>query len=207
MPITVPIVSKKSESMMEKMTTTAVTTPTRAKTDRSRPAPRLEKSGHATSAAGQTACPGVGNVRPPVAPLTATATTVLARMPTRSAPLDPRVVSHRVSRSPNRATATGADDRSPRVTGTPGGPGFTMPADTRPMKRMKRPMPTPMARLSAAGIAFMIASRKPVSTSAVITRPSSSTTPIAAVHGSFMPATSWKATTALSPIPDARASG
>ena len=93
------------------------------------------------------------------------------------------------------------------MTGTPGGPGFTTPADTSPMKRMKSPMPTPMARLSDTGIAFMIASRKPVSTSAVITAPSSSTTPIAAVHGSLRPATSWNATTALSPMPEASASG
>ena len=33
------------------------------------------------------------------------------------------------------------------------------------------------------------------------------TTPIAAVHGSFMPAMSWNATTALSPMPEASASG
>src|SRR5260370_918528 len=49
MPITVPIVSKKSESMMEKMTTTAVTPPTRAKPHRARPAPQLKESDHSTS--------------------------------------------------------------------------------------------------------------------------------------------------------------
>ena len=54
-PITVPMVSKKSESMMEKMVTTAVRTPTRANTEKSRPAPRLEKSGHATNDFGTTA--------------------------------------------------------------------------------------------------------------------------------------------------------
>ena len=53
----------------------------------------------------------------------------------------------------------------------------------------------------------MIASRKPVSTSTVITSPSSTTTPIAAVHGSLSVATSWKATTALIPMPEAIASG
>ncbi len=68
-------------------------------------------------------------------------------------------------------------------------------------------MPTPMARFSATGIACMIASRKPVSTSTVIASPSTSTTPIAAVHGSLSAATSWKATTALIPMPEAIASG
>ena len=88
------------------------------------------------------------------------------------------------------ATPTGAAVSSPRVTGTPGGPGFTIPADTSPMKRMKRPMPTPIACFSARGMAFMIASRKPVRTSAVITSPSMNTTPIAAGQGSLRPAMS-----------------
>ena len=41
------------------------------------------------------------------------------------------------------------------------------------------PIPTPIARFSAIGMAFMTASRKPVSTRSVITTPSSTTTPIA----------------------------
>ncbi len=40
-----------------------------------------------------------------------------------------------------------------------------------------------------------------------MTTPSSTMTPMAAGHGSFKPATSWKATAALSPMPEARASG
>ena len=82
-----------------------------------------------------------------------------------------------------------------------------MPADTRPMKRMKSPMPTLIACFSARGIAFMIASRKPVSTRAVMTSPSRKIAPIATSHGSLSPAMSWNATTALSPMPEATASG
>ena len=135
------------------------------------------------------------------------ASAVVARMPTRSPATTRRACSHSVKKRPNRATATGGAVSSPRVTGTPGGPGLTMPADTRPMKRMKSPMPTPMARLSDRGMASMIASRKPVSTSAVRMIPSRKTTPMAACQGSLSPAMSWKATAAFNPMPAASASG
>ena len=128
-------------------------------------------------------------------------------MPSKSPLAMPRDWNQTMSRSPKRATATGAAVSSPKVTGTPGGPGLTMPAAFIPMKSMKSPMPTPMARLSEAGMACMIASRSPVSTKPVMTTPSSTMTPMAAGHGSFKPATSWKATAALSPMPEARASG
>ena len=54
------MVSKKSESISEKIVTSAVMSPSRTKTEKSKPAPRLEKSGIATRAAGHTACPGTG---------------------------------------------------------------------------------------------------------------------------------------------------
>ncbi len=205
--MTVPIVSKKSESMIEKIVTTAVRTPARAKTEKSSPAPRLEKSGHASRRAGTTAWPGSGNARPPVHALTPIASAVVTMMPSRSPPVVPRAWNHSISRRPNSETATGAEVKSPSVSGTPGGPVLTMPAALKPMKRMKSPMPTPMARFSETGMAFMIASRNPVSTNTVMASPSSTTTPMAACQGSFMPATSWKATAALSPIPEASASG
>src|SRR5262245_17705045 len=163
-PITVPMVSKKSESIMEKIVTTAVITPTRAKTERSMPDPRLEKSGHAVRVFGITACPGRGNARPPVHALTIMARMVVAKMPRRRPAVMPRDWNHSTRSRPNSATATGAEVSGPRVTGTPGGPGFTMPEALRPMKRMKSPMPTPMACFSEAGMAFMIASRSPVTT-------------------------------------------
>ena len=86
-------------------------------------------------------------------------------------------------------------------------PGRTRPPFTSPMKRMKRPIPTEMARFSARGMAFTTASRTPTSTRMVMTTPSRKITPIAAGHGSFCAAISWKATTAFSPIPDATARG
>ncbi len=55
---------------------------------------------------------------------------------------------------------------------------------------MKRPIPTLMDCFNAMGIAFMIASRKPVRTRIVMATPSRKTTPMAADQGSFIPATS-----------------
>src|SRR6266545_3353905 len=72
-------------------------------------------------------------------------------IPMTSPPLIPRACSQSVKRMPNTATATGGVVSSPSVTGTPGGPGLTMPAETSPMNRMNSPMPTPMARFNARG--------------------------------------------------------
>src|SRR5256885_11097373 len=72
----VPMVSKKSLSMIEKVTSTAVTTPSRASTPKSR-RPKVEKSGACTSACGSVAAPGVGKpLKPARAPLRAIASTV-----------------------------------------------------------------------------------------------------------------------------------
>ena len=43
-------------------------------------------------------------------------------------------------------------------------PPTTRPPSTRPMNRMKKPMPITMAFFSSSGIAWKIASRKPVRT-------------------------------------------
>jgi hypothetical protein len=75
------------------------------------------------------------------------------------------------------------------------------------MNRMKSPIPTEIARFWESGMEFSTASRIPVRTRIVITRPSRKMTPMAAGQGSFSPAISWKATTALSPIPEATARG
>src|SRR5688500_16643531 len=74
------------------------------------------------------------------------------------------------------------------------------------MKAMNSPMPTPMARRRSCGMARITASRTPRSTSARTTSPSSTTSPIAVCQEPVAGAT-WKATTALSPMPEARASG
>ena len=133
MPITVPMVSKKSESMIEKIVTTAVITPDARRRPRSsKPAPRLEKSGRRHE---RRAGSPPGREReargPPVAALTTMARTVVTRMPDQQRAAASRgPAARRVSRRPTSATATGAAVSSPSVTGTPGGPGFTMPAVT-----------------------------------------------------------------------------
>ena len=75
------------------------------------------------------------------------------------------------------------------------------------MNAMNRPMPTLIARLRLSGTASSIASRKRVSTRMVMTTPSRNTMVIACGHVSPRPATSSKATTALSPMPGASANG
>ena len=86
--------------------------------------------------------------------------------------------------------------------------GFTTnPAVKKPMNAMNRPMPTLMARLRPTGTASSIASRNRVTTSTVMTSPSSTTMVIAWGQLSPRPATSSKATTALSPMPGASAKG
>ena len=70
---------------------------------------------------------------------------------------------------------------------------------------MNRPIPTEMATLSSAGIAWKTAVRKPVSTSTRITTPSITTRPIASAHVIWLAIAN--ATNALSPSPVASASG
>ena len=205
-PITVPTVSKKSESMIEKIASAAPRRPSRTKTSRLTPAPSVEKSGQATTDDGTTATPGVVHTAPPRSALTAIARSVVPRIPSRSAARTPRARRRSVRSSPTTATATFALVKAPSVTGMPW-PGRTIPPFTRPMKRMKRPIPTEMARLSASGMAFSTASRTPISTRTVMSTPSQKITPMAAGHGSPCAAISWKATTAFSPMPDATARG
>ena len=72
---------------------------------------------------------------------------------------------------------------------------------------MKSPIPIPIASLRSCGIALITASRKPTSTSAVMTRPSTTITPMASGQLSLSAPTSEKATKALSPRPAASANG
>ena len=81
----------------------------------------------------------------------------------------------------------------------------TKPASTRPMSAMNRPMPTEIATFSWAGTAWKTAVRKPVSTSTRMTRPSSTTRPIASAQVIWLAIEN--ATKALSPRPVASASG
>ena len=81
----------------------------------------------------------------------------------------------------------------------------TKPASTKPISAMNRPMPTEIATLSWAGTAWKTASRKPVSTSTRITRPSITTRPIASAQVIWLAIEN--ATNAFRPSPVASASG
>ena len=108
------------------------------------------------------------------------AKTVVNRMPSMMAPRHLRASMMMVT--PGRtadATAHGDGVKLPSVTRVPP-PATTMPPSTRPMNRMKKPMPTTMAFFSSIGMALKMASRKPVSTRIVMAIPSSTTMPMAA---------------------------
>ena len=81
----------------------------------------------------------------------------------------------------------------------------TKPESTRPISAMNRPIPTLIAVLSEAGIAWKTALRNPVSTSTRMTRPSSTTSPMASFQD--IPEAMEMATNAFSPSPVARANG
>src|SRR5438094_919740 len=114
----VPIVSKKSLSMIENVTRTAVSTPsltTKLKSTR----PNVEKSGACTIAWGSRAAPGVGNAWPPAkTSLSTIAITVVPRMPRSRAPRVRRAMSHAVRKNPTRKTTIGSPFSVPRPTGS-----------------------------------------------------------------------------------------
>ena len=99
------------------------------------------------------------------------ASTVVARMPIRIAPLTLRTKSTSVSSRPSTKTSAGQVTSlppRPSSTGTvvPAASGMrrTNPASTRPMIIRNRPMPTPIAVFSWVGTARNTAVRSPVST-------------------------------------------
>ncbi len=83
----------------------------------------------------------------------------------------------------------------------------TMAPLMRPMRAMKMPRPAAMAWRSEAGMASMMASRRPQSTRARMTMPSMNTTAMAACQSPLHRPVSVNATTALMPMPDAQARG
>ena len=114
----VPIVSKKSLSMIENVTRTAATTPSRATTPRSS-RPKVEKSGHCTRAVGTVAAPGVGNpFHSATTPLRTMASTVVPTIPMSRAPRTRRAMSQAVRRKPTTNTTAGGVSNVPRPTGS-----------------------------------------------------------------------------------------
>ncbi len=112
-----------------------------------------------------------------------------------------------VATRPTTVTARGTIGTLPTSTSPTGVPPLTLirPPSTRPMKRMKKPMPTTIAFFSSSGIEWKIASRKPVITRIVMATPSRTMSPMALSKLRPWPSTRLKATTALSPMPGAMA--
>jgi hypothetical protein len=149
----------------------------------------------------------------PIWPMASTmmARTVPPMMPMRMAPFTFLTIMTMIESRPMTKTRVGQPARNPPTpssTGTGLAEGLrTMPESTRPMMVMKRPIPTLMAVLSGAGMAWKTALRKPVNTRTVMMMPSMTMSPMASgqvIPGSLaMP----KVTKAFRPRPVASASG
>ena len=87
------------------------------------------------------------------------------------------------------------------------GSATTKPDPDSPMNEMNRPMPMAMARRRSAGMASMMAVRRPHSTKSRMAMPSTNTTAMATRQSTPAPWQMEKATTAFNPMPDASAMG
>ncbi len=212
-PMIVPIASKKPDSSTVKTNRQPVSRPTSSKPPKRLTCPSREKSGVLTIFSGM-----LGTARPHAASgisamtLITTATTVIATMLIRIAPLTPRVTRTNVNARPSTKTSTGQPVNwppCPRPSGTvvcaASGLRVTNPESTRPMKVMNRPMPIAMACRSPLGMASMTRSRSPEATRSISTKPARTTMPMAS--GQLIWGASWRETTALMPRPAARAMG
>ena len=134
---------------------------------------------------------------------------VAPEIPIRIAPLTFRTIRPMIKSVPKTKTTVGQPTRyplTPRPTGTgPLAVRRTKPASTRPISAMKRPIPTEIAILICGGTALNTATRKPVSTSTKMIKPSRTTRPIAAAHVIFDAIPT--ATKVLRPRPVASANG
>jgi hypothetical protein len=186
-------VSKKSDSISEKIATSAAITVNSRKISMLMPRPNVSNEIAASSRGSIPCTPGAVETSAPATACSSRPSAVAAMMPIKNAPRTRRASSSVVRNRPNTAIRTGQPVSVPSVTGGEGCPVATpsttrtlstgtrtRPALTRPMKRMNAPMPIPIARFNASGIALSTASRKPVSTSTVMIRPSMNTAPIAA---------------------------
>ena len=130
----------------------------------------------------------------------------MATMPMSSAPLTRRTTSTLVSSRPTTKTRIGHPASWPPTPKLISGmPGRMMPASASPMIVRKNPIPTAIAVFSCGGMASNTARRKPVSTSTVISRPSSTIRPMISGQESWVAAKT--ATIALMPRPAASANG
>ncbi len=213
-PVIVPIASKKFVKNSVNTSIVAASAPIRSNAP-NESCPNRLRSGTETSElgrAGTVRCqpPGfVSDAGPRCSTDSATiATTVVATSPMSSPPLTLRATRTPMVSSPTTNTSVGTeviDPPSPSWTGGPPGVRVTNPASTNPMNAMNRPMPTVIAALSWRGTALKIADRAPVTASSTMSRPLTSTSPIASGHvTSPMTAT---ARNELMPSPAASANG
>ena len=216
-PNAVPIVSKKSLSISEKIASSAAMTPMTWKLPKRLNWPRSPRSGVATIWSGT-----LGTFRPQPTGLTAPsapnlgptlaidsmmiATTAVPKMPIRMAPRTFLTTKMIVKIRPKQKVKIGQPARAPagpNVTNT--GPGRTKPESTKPMIVMKRPIPTPIAYFSCSGTAWNTADLNPVSTKIKISTPSRTTRPIASAQ--VICGANVKATKPFRPRPAATAMG
>ena len=105
------------------------------------------------------------------------------------------------------ANVTNVPSQKPSVDESGAQPLVISPPLAKPMNRMNRPMPTPIARLSESGTAFMIASRAPMRTRTVISDAFEDDHAHRARQRRGPCRVSENATIALMPRPAARANG
>ncbi len=206
-PMMVAIASKNPASTSVKTIMPTVIAPTSPQPPNSR-LPKSEKSGMETALPCSSGAPlahCLGSMTPVAFRIAATIVPVT--MPIRMAPGRLRAWSMKISSRVPAKSRTGQPASSPagpRVSGV-ASPGWTKPPLTRPMMAMNRPMPMVMPCLRASGIAFMIISRSPVTTSSMITTPYITHMPMAC--GQVICGTTCPAITPDTESPAARASG
>ena len=216
--VMVPMVSKKSASRRVKASRSAASTPTEENAPNRSNCPRVPKSGTSTtplsSGTLSDQLPGPSSATEPRSRTACStkASTAVATIEIRIAPRTWRTHRAMMSTTPTAKTSTGHPLSVPPLpswTGTvvsaASGMRVTKPASTKPMRAMKRPMPTEIAIFSCWGTAWKTALRKPVSTSTRMMMPSRTMRPIASSHVDRV-AIAF-ATNALRPSPVARASG
>ena len=195
--MTVPTVSKKSDSNSVKTKRIAATAEILLKDPSRLNEPSNEKSGVAINFSGS-----AGTFSPQPFGLTLSgatkfgpilnalsimiANTVALTIPISSAPLVFLTIRATIRSKPITKTTIGQPTRlppSPSCTGTGPVPvRRTNPASTRPMSAINNPIPTEIAYLSCCGTALKTAWRKPVKTKTVMIKPSNTTSPIASAQ-------------------------
>ena len=157
-------------------------------------APKVRTSSGATMASGTVVTPSG------MPAITAT------MMPMSKEPGTSRAASATVTKIEMMPTINAGEVTLPRPI-TVLSPATMMPASARPISAMNRPKPTEIAWRRTTGIASMIASRKPQTTSSKMTMPSRKMTPMATRQSPSHTVVVMPATMALMPRPDAQASG